>query len=116
MNDDDITYTDSKEMADLFKKHFVNIGSSLAENLPFPNHDSVEVLIEKPNSFEFEQINFNIGEETIRKLSANKATGLDKLPAETFKLACNVITAPLSHIFNASISSGIFPDDWKVAK
>lgn len=52
VNDDDIT--DSKEIANLFNKHFANIGPSLTENLPTPNHDSVEVLIEKPNSFKFE--------------------------------------------------------------
>ena len=49
VNDDDIT--DSKEIANLFNKHFVNIGPSLAENLPTPNHDSAEILREKPNSF-----------------------------------------------------------------
>ncbi|KAL9956568.1 hypothetical protein ACROYT_G038061 [Oculina patagonica] len=113
-NEDDIT--DPKEIANLLNKYFVNIGPSLAENLPIPNHDSVELQTERSQSFKFEQINCNIVEETIRKLSANKATGLDKLPASIFKLACNVISTPLSHIFNASISSGIFPDDWKVAK
>ena len=51
VNDDDIT--DSNEIVNLFNKHFVNIGPSLTENLPTPNHDSVEVLIEKPNSFKF---------------------------------------------------------------
>lgn len=45
MNDDDIT--DRKEISNLFNKHFVNIGPALVENLPTPNHDSVEVLIEK---------------------------------------------------------------------
>ena len=49
VNDDDIT--DPKEIANLFNKHFVNIGLSLAENLPTPNHDSVEVLTERSKFF-----------------------------------------------------------------
>ena len=85
MNDDDIT--NPKEIANLFNEHFVNIGPSQAGNLPTPNHNSVEVLIENPNSFKFEQTNCNIVKETIRNLSPNKATGLDKLRGEIFKLA-----------------------------
>ena len=49
-------------------------------------------------------------------MSPNKASGLDKLPVKLVKIAAPYITKSLTAIFNRSISTGIFPCDWKVAK
>ena len=45
-----------------------------------------------------------------------KASGLDKLPAKLIKLAAPYITESLTAIFNRSMSTGIFPCSWKVAR
>ena len=51
-----------------------------------------------------------------RKLDASKSCGLDKIPANILK-DCNEIIAPyLTYIYNCSISTAIFPDDWKMAR
>ena len=49
-------------------------------------------------------------------LSPNKASGLVGLPAKLIKLASPYITKSLTTIFNRSISTGIFPCEWKTAK
>ena len=46
-------------------------------------------------------------------LSSDTATGPDGISARMLKLSAHSITAPLTLIFNISISSGIFPSDWK---
>ena len=46
----------------------------------------------------------------------SKSTGLDKIPAKVLKVASSIIAPSLTSIFNLSLSSGIFIDDWKNAQ
>ncbi|EDO32209.1 predicted protein, partial [Nematostella vectensis] len=52
----------------------------------------------------------------LRKLTKTKATGLDRIPARILRECSDLIAASLCLIFNRSIISGIFPDEWKSAK
>ncbi|CAB4016192.1 Hypothetical predicted protein [Paramuricea clavata] len=45
-----------------------------------------------------------------------KAMGLDEIPAKLLKCAASVISDSLCNLFNCSIATGVFPDDWKIAK
>ncbi len=54
--------------------------------------------------------------QTIGKTNLNKAPGLDKIPIKLIKLAGDAIYDSLLHIFNLVLSTGIFPDDLKLAK
>ena len=51
----------------------------------------------------------------INKLEKNKATGLDKISCKLIKIAVDIITPSLTNIFYCSISSEIFPKEWKLA-
>jgi hypothetical protein len=53
---------------------------------------------------------------TLRNLKANKSTGLDKIPAKILKLASDIIAPSLTFIFNLSLATGIYVDDWKRAR
>ena len=53
---------------------------------------------------------------TLRNLKANKSTGLDKIPAKILKLASDIIAPSLTYIFNLSLATGIYVDDWKRAR
>ena len=54
--------------------------------------------------------------KVIGKLDASKSCGLDKIPANILK-DCDEIIAPyLTYVYNCSISTAIFPDDWKMAR
>ena len=46
----------------------------------------------------------------------NKATGLYGIPRKLLKLAASILSPSLSQIFNKSLSEGIYPHDWKMAK
>ena len=50
------------------------------------------------------------------KLSKSKATGLDNIPAKLIRECADLISIPLCKIFNKTLSSCLFPDDWKCAR
>ena len=52
----------------------------------------------------------------ITKLKNGKATGLHNLPNKVLKLSRYYISSSLADIFNASIKTRIFPDDFKLGK
>ena len=45
-----------------------------------------------------------------------KATCHDNIPSKVWKVAAPVISKSLADLFNLSITTNTFPDDWKVAK
>ena len=52
----------------------------------------------------------------IQKIPGNKASGLDNISARLLKEAATVVTHSLTYIINISITTGIFPNSWKIAK
>ena len=50
---------------------------------------------------------------TLRGLKANKTNGLDKFTPKTLNLSASIAAPSLTHIFNLSLATGIYIDDWK---
>ena len=46
-------------------------------------------------------------------LNANKATGLDKIPAKVLSLSVDIIASSLTYIFNLFLETCIYINDWK---
>ena len=65
------------------------------------------------NKFNFSPIKVENVLFNLKNLRANKSTGLDAIPAKILKLAANVIAPSLAYIFNLSLQSGIYVNDWK---
>ena len=53
---------------------------------------------------------------TLRNSKVSKSTGLDKISSKLLKIAPGIIAPSLTFIFDLSLSSGIFIDDWKNAR
>ena len=51
----------------------------------------------------------------INLANQNKATGLDKISARLIRECADLICISICKIFNCSLTTGIFPDDWKCA-
>ena len=49
-------------------------------------------------------------------MSKTKATGLDIISARLIRECTDIISGRLCDLFNKSLISGIFPDDWKCAR
>ena len=52
----------------------------------------------------------------LSRLQSNKAVGLDGVDGYFLKIAASASSASLTTVFNLGISSGVFPDAWKVAE
>ena len=71
---------------------------------------------ELTQEFTFSQITEQNVYQLLLSFSLTKAPGLDKLPATLVKLAAPYMAKPVAKIFNESLLTGIFPNDWKEAK
>jgi len=51
-----------------------------------------------------------------KNLKDNITTGYDDIPKSLVKQCIQLIKGPLTHIYNVSLRSVVFPDEWKVAQ
>ena len=65
-----------------------------------------------------ESFNTNLEEvnSLCKEINNMKSSGIDVLSARLCKDAFLVIGHQLVHMFNCSLSSGVFPEKWKIAK
>ena len=66
--------------------------------------------------FEFQTITYDELKKVVKNLKINRSPGLGNISIKLVKDGGDSIIPSLNHIFNLSLSSGIFPEDWKVAK
>ena len=63
---------------------------------------------------------FNTDQDEVLKLCKEieimKSSGMDKISGRICKDAFVVLSNQLTHLFNSSLGTGVFPDAWKVAK
>ena len=54
-------------------------------------------------------------EKQLNDLKSNKSCGYDGVNSKIIKLLAKQISRPLTHIFNLSFTTGIIPEDLKIA-
>ena len=116
----DVVINNSIELSDTFIDDFSTIGPRLANDIPpIGQNDDLSYttfLTFNNSSFQFCPISSNIVFSHLNKLSRSKATGLDNISARFIRECADIISVPISDLFNKSLTSGIFPDDWKSAR
>ena len=108
--------SNAKDIADHFNKHFTQIGPDLAANLPASTTNPEDYLRRHSTTFQLSEIRSSSVLKLLLKLDVSKATGLDQISNKILKLAGPVICNQLTDLFNLSVKSGVFPNDWKLAK
>ncbi len=107
--------TNKHEIANALNTHFNDVGTKLASDIPHGRW-TPESYITFSNTQFFMQ---NVLETRVYKLlstiKTSKSAGHDGIPAKLLKDAAEEIAPSLTAIFNASINSRIFPDDFKTA-
>ena len=107
------------DLANAFNEHFSTIGLKLANEIPSEaNGDKscLEYLNITDQRFCFTPTNSSQVFSLLNKLSKSKASGLDKITARLIRECADLICISICKIFNCSLTTGIFPDDWKCAK
>ena len=109
---------DPGDIAESLNDHFVSIGKKLAKEIPETEDPPTANLNELTSEirFRFKYVTKSKVFSLIAKLKIGKATGLHNLPNKVLKLSRYYISSSLADIFNASIKTRIFPDDFKLAK
>ena len=99
---------------------FTNIGINLAAE----SDQLYNNLGDDPNfhqhfpgtRFYFSDISVSNVALRLQHLKASKATGIDNIPAKVLKAASHIIAPSLTVIFKQSLSTGIYLNDWKLAR
>ena len=114
----DSTSTSSQpKIAEHFNSYFATIGTKIGQVTASPAAalSSNTKPVSTP-SFKFKPIETATVLKQLKSLKTNKATRLDNIPTKLLKTATPRLTTSLAYIFNLSLSKGVFPREWKVAK
>ena len=91
------------------------MGPILANEIPPTNSKFTDYILPLPHVLRHKTSN-DIVLKLIQSLPLNKASGLDGISAKLPNEAGPIVSASLSYIINRSLTTGIFPNDWKVAR
>ena len=116
LNVDDQVITGDRYIADCFNQYFSSIGCKLSDNIQKIDTDPMAFVTPVESLFHFSCISAHEVLSALNQLNSRKSSGLDGISVKLLKDTSDVIAQPLANIFNTSLQTGIFPDDWKIAK
>ena len=110
------TITIPNEITNRFNNYFTNVGPTLSRQIKKTPKKFTEYLSNKcQNSIFLEPITQSEVERELMKLNPNKSSGLDDLSPRVIREIGALISKPLTHIFNQSITTGIIPNQMKIS-
>ena len=109
--------SESKQKVEASNDHFATIGldlnSMFQEDTGSEQTPPEEDISSNPTRFRFRKISENAVLKAISRLKSKKSFGLDGISSYILKIAGSVVS---NGLVNISISTGTFPDSWKIAK
>ena len=107
-----------QKVAELLNAHFVETVDEInKQNMYSPHTTTAQTKIEYcPNSIALLPITEQEVEYVIRRSKGKFSAGYDEIPEYVVKQCAVSIKGPLTHIYNMSISSGTFPELFKIAR
>ena len=109
--------SDPQIIADQFNSYFLNIATSMTENLG-PVNSSFKTFLGNPSQqcFNFETVNEIQVAKALDSLRSKRTLDCCGLSTEIVKLCKNELVSVLTLIINQSITTGIFPNQFKTAR
>ena len=110
---------DTKEIANSMNQFFCTVGEKLSNDILETKNLRLndECIVNSKNAtFSFAPVTPKQLTETMEKFKTSKGFGLDCISSFFLKAGMPVLAGSLSQLFNMSMSLGIFPDDWKIAR
>lgn len=116
LNDDVIVH--GKDIAEAFNDYFVNIGSTLTNNIQcnIRNTNYVQYLKKNNETAFFNPITPGEIIKIVSNFKNQSSAGYDEIDIRIVKKAIHIICFPLCNIFNLMLTTGIFPDKLKIAR
>src|SRR3989442_8717317 len=110
-------YDNKLDIANILNQYFVNVGATLANNLPSVAIDFKSFLGPSiQNSIFVDQITTTEVCNVIHSMAGGTAAGDDGFNLELVKSNAPIFALPLTYIYNLSLSTGIVPIRFKIAK
>ena len=103
-----ITYSDTKTKANLLNHQFVLVFTKEPENTPAPSISGILYPAVNPI-----QVTSNGIMKLLRSLQSHMTTGPDCIPTHLLNITAEESGNILQLIFQASITQGVIPSDWK---
>ena len=112
--------TSPAKNAEIMNKYYINKVKKIRAELRPATVDPLGPLRQMirgcPTTFQFTPVAPDLVGKIIRNLKNSKLCGLDNVDSYILKLIREQVLAPLTHIVNFSLSSGVFPSSYKVGK
>ena len=107
--------TNKTNIAGSVKEYFTSIGPDLAAKVPVIDIEPGTYVDSFESAFVFKSIDIDEVYNALNNLKTSKSLGPDRIPARLLKDSHYSIAPFLTQIFNASLASSVFPQDWKIA-
>ena len=104
-------------IANSFNSFLANIGKNLSDKIHCDTRNTINTYLKQNiiSSFAFECVLVNDVLKIISDLAPKNSCGIDHISSKLLKRINIIIAAPLAHIVNQSLCTGIFPDRLKIA-
>lgn len=104
------------DITNRFNNYFINVGPTLSRKIAKTSKTFKEYLGSKyTDSIFLEPIATSEVENELKKLNPNKSCGYDDISPRVIRDISALISCPLTHIFNPSITTGIIPYQMKIS-
>ena len=108
--------TPERDVVEAMNRNFALVGPKLVEITSKPDKDRLCYIAPESNEMTFKTINETHMHNIITNLKNAKAAGPVKIPTTIIKDVGDLTKKPLIMIFNPSLTNGVFPDIWKIAR
>ena len=116
---DNNSIRDPWELSSVFNNYFSSLGPTLINDIhhPINGPSHCNYIVETEHRFDLKTTEpSKVFTSILSKLCGSKATGLDKISARLLRECADLIASSVCCIFNRSITTGIFPGEWRRSK
>ena len=115
-NNNKTNITNLKQISNFANKYYTNIAGDILKKRKYKGNKHFKQFLKNPNTVKFliNQTDPQEIEDIIKDFDSSKGVGPNSIPQKILKQISNLISKPLSDIFNKSFHIGIFPDLLKI--
>ena len=100
-----------RDLMEALNHHFVSVGPKLADQIgQNSDDDPLKHVAQEEGSMSFTLVDCNYVRKAIQQLKNGKEPGPDKIPIMLIRDVTDLISQPLTKIFNSPLRKGVFPN------
>lgn len=108
-------YISLDQIPNTFNNHLCSIAGKLTNRFSDRNIPFMETINRTLDSMSMSPITTTEVYDLVKKIEIHKTSALENISSKLLKDSLEVLSPQLTHLFNSSIFTSIFPDKWKIA-